>query len=274
MKSSPDMPNNAIKGGRPSPATSLEASAVSSVPSALSNAGVKRREEIIRFERLAVRYQRGPEVLNDVNFTLKSGSFSFLTGPSGAGKTTLLDVINLNLRPSRGFIHLFGQDCALFDKAERAQYKRRIGLISQDVNLIDHLSVFENVALPLRVSGQHQSAYREDVVELLKWVGLGGRLQSRPATLSGGEKQRAAIARAVISKPDILIADEPTGNVDSVIAHRLMHLFGEMNRMGATIFIATHDGQLARHHAGDIYHIQDGTVKHLDNPAGTGAGGL
>ena len=249
MKSSPDMPNNAIKTDR------------SPTPSALSMQSVKRREEIIRFERLAVRYGRGPEVLKDINFTLRSGSFSFLTGPSGAGKTTLLELINLNLRPSRGFIHLFGQDCALFSKAERAKYKRRIGVISQDVNLIDHLSVFENVALPLRVKGQPQSSYRQDVIELLQWVGLGGRLQALPATLSGGEKQRAAIARSVISKPDILIADEPTGNVDSEIAHRLMHLFGEMNRVGATIFIATHDARLAHQHAGDIYNIQNGQIR-------------
>ena len=139
---------------------------------------------------------------------------------------------------------MFGRDSALLSNAERQAIKRRIGVVLQDFHLIEHLSVYENVALPLRVSGRSRTSYNDDVVELLQWVGLGHRMQAYPPTLSGGEKQRCAIARAVIAKPDLLIADEPTGNVDPEIARRLLRLFSEMNRMGTTVLIATHDTHL------------------------------
>ncbi len=251
MKSSPDIAYNP-------PLTSPHASIQAVNP-----------YEIVRFDRMAMRYDRETEIFEDVNLSLTSGSFSFLTGPSGAGKTTLLELLNLNLRPSRGFLHLFGQDCSRINPAVRQALKRRIGVVLQDFQLIDHLNVFENVALPLRVGGIARETYKQDVVELLHWVGLGRRMQALPATLSGGEKQRAAIARAVIAKPDILIADEPTGNVDADIGQRLLRLFVEMNRMGTTVLIATHDPVLVDSHAGDIYNIEAGRLVTVSRrPAG------
>jgi cell division transport system ATP-binding protein len=216
--------------------------------------------EIVGFERVGLRYGRGPEVLSDVDVTLPAGSFTFLTGPSGAGKSSLLKLCYLSLVQSRGQIRLFGQDTALLPNAQRQAIKRRIGVVLQDFHLIEHLSVFDNVALPLRVSGQSRETYANDVVELLQWVGLGHRMQALPPTLSGGEKQRAAIARAVIAKPDLLIADEPTGNVDPVIGRRLLRLFAEMNRMGATVMIATHDTHLIDEIDARVLRIEAGRV--------------
>ncbi len=216
--------------------------------------------DLVNFERVAIRYGRGPEVLTDATLDLPQGSFTFLTGPSGAGKSTLLKLCYLSLIPSRGHIRMFGRDSALLTNPERQAIKRRIGVILQDFHLIEHLSVYENVALPLRVSGQSRSSYNADVVELLQWVGLGHRMDALPPTLSGGEKQRCAIARAVISKPDLLIADEPTGNVDPIIGKRLLRLFAEMNRMGATVLIATHDMHLINELDARVLRIENGRV--------------
>lgn len=216
--------------------------------------------DLVNFERVGLRYGRGPEVLTDATLDLPQGSFTFLTGPSGAGKSTLLKLCYLSLLPSRGLIRMFGRDTSLLTNPERQAIKRRIGVVLQDFHLIEHLSVFENVALPLRVSGQSRASYNDDVVELLQWVGLGHRMQALPPTLSGGEKQRAAIARAVIAKPDLLIADEPTGNVDPVIGRRLLRLFSEMNRMGATVLIATHDTHLIDEIDARVLRIEDGHV--------------
>lgn len=216
--------------------------------------------DLVNFERVGLRYGRGPEVLTDATLDLPQGSFTFLTGPSGAGKSTLLKLCYLSLLPSRGMIRMFGKDTALLSNPERQAIKRRIGVVLQDFHLIEHLSVYENVALPLRVSGQSRANYNDDVVELLQWVGLGHRMQALPPTLSGGEKQRAAIARAVIAKPDLLIADEPTGNVDPVIGRRLLRLFSEMNRMGATVLIATHDTHLIDEIDARVLRIEDGHI--------------
>ena len=216
--------------------------------------------DLVNFERVALRYGRGPEVLTDATLDLPQGSFTFLTGPSGAGKSTLLKLCYLSLIPSRGLIRMFGRDSALLSNSERQAIKRRIGVVLQDFHLIEHLSVYENVALPLRVSGQARAAYNNDVVELLQWVGLGHRMQAYPPTLSGGEKQRCAIARAVIAKPDLLIADEPTGNVDPAIGRRLLRLFSEMNRMGTTILIATHDTHLIDELDARVLRIEEGRV--------------
>lgn len=183
----------------------------------------------------------GPEILRDINFHLLPGSFHFLTGPSGAGKTSLLRLLFMALRPSRGLIFLFGQSLMECKAAERAELRRRIGVVFQDFRLLDHLTTWENVALPLRVSGRSESDYKDDVTELLKWVGLGDRMHAFPPILSGGEKQRAAIARALIDQPEILLADEPTGNVDAPLARRLLRLFMEMNKLGTAVIIATHD---------------------------------
>jgi cell division transport system ATP-binding protein len=196
---------------------------------------------LIRFENVGLRYGMGPEVLRDLNFQVVPKSFQFLTGPSGAGKTSLIRLVFLSLKPSRGLITFFGQDAAMLSKADLPALRRRIGVVFQDFRLLDHLTTFENVALPLRVLGREEASYRADVIELLKWVGLGDRMHALPPVLSGGEKQRAAIARALIGRPEILLADEPTGNVDPPLAKRLMRLFVELNRLGTSVIIATHD---------------------------------
>ncbi len=196
---------------------------------------------MIRFENVGLRYGLGPEVLRDLNFRVDSHSFQFLTGPSGAGKTSLLRMMFLSLPPTRGLITMFDRDTATLTKDGRATLRRRIGIVFQDFRLLDHLTTFENVALPLHVLGKEESTYRAEVVELLQWVGLGDCMGALPPVLSGGEKQRAAIARAVIARPQLLLADEPTGNVDPNLGQRLLRLFIELNKTGTAVVIATHD---------------------------------
>ena len=196
---------------------------------------------MIRFDNVGLRYGVGPEILRDLSFEIEPRSFQFLTGPSGAGKTTLIRLIFLSMKPTRGLITVFDRDASSLTKSDLPAVRRRIGVVFQDFRLLDHLTTFENVALPLRVLNKDESSYRTDVVELLRWVGLGDRMHAFPPVLSGGEKQRAAIARALIGKPEILLADEPTGNVDPPLARRLMRLFVELNRLGTSVVIATHD---------------------------------
>jgi cell division transport system ATP-binding protein len=196
---------------------------------------------MVRFENVGLRYGAGPEILRDVCFYLERGSFSFLTGPSGAGKSSLLKLLFLALRPTRGLISLFGRDIASLRRTEVPALRRRIGVVFQDFKLLDHMSAFDNVALPLRAAGLKQDFYRSNVRELLDWVGLKDHAEMLPPALSGGEKQRLAIARAVVAKPELILADEPTGNVDPALAQRLLHLFHELNRFGTTVLIATHD---------------------------------
>ncbi len=196
---------------------------------------------MVRFENVGLRYGPGPEVLRDLTFRLDPHSFQFLTGPSGAGKTSLLRLLFLALRPTRGLITLFGHDIATLSKDSLATLRRRIGIVFQDFRLLDHMTTYENVALPLRVIGVEEDSYRKEVMELLDWVGLGERMWALPPVLSGGEKQRAAIARAVIARPQLLLADEPTGNVDPSLAQRLLRLFVELNKSGTAVVIATHD---------------------------------
>ena len=196
---------------------------------------------MVRFEHVGLRYGLGAEVLRDLTFRIDPRSFQFITGPSGAGKTSLLRLLFLSLRPTRGLITLFGHDIATLSKDALATLRRRIGIVFQDFRLLDHMTTFENVALPLRVIGQAEESYREEVIELLNWVGLGDRISALPPVLSGGEKQRVAIARAVIARPQLLLADEPTGNVDPNLARRLLRLFVELNKSGTSVVIATHD---------------------------------
>ena len=196
---------------------------------------------MIRFENVGLSYGNEPQVLKDLTFKVEAGSFHFLTGPSGAGKTSLLKLFLLSLRPTTGTITMFGKKVNRLNQDRLLQLRRHIGIVFQEFRLLDHLTTYENVALPLRVLGQTESEYSGNVKELLDWVGLGDRMHAHPPLLSGGEKQRAAIARAVISRPDILLADEPTGNVDPELSERLVHLFAELNRMGTTIIIATHE---------------------------------
>jgi len=198
-------------------------------------------EAVVRFENVGLRYGLGPEVLRDLSFQIEPHSFQFLTGPSGAGKTSLLRLLFLSLRPTRGLISVFSQDVATLSKDSLATLRRRIGIVFQDFRLLDHMTTYENVALPFRVMGKDEASYRGEVVELLNWVGLGDRMGALPPVLSGGEKQRAAIARAVIARPQLLLADEPTGNVDPNLAQRLLRLFIELNKSGTTVVIATHD---------------------------------
>jgi cell division transport system ATP-binding protein len=197
-----------------------------------------------------MRYGMGPEVVRDITFRLKPGTFHFLTGASGAGKTTLLKLMYLALRPTRGLVHLFDRDLALTPRRELPALRRRIGVVFQDFRLIDHLTAVENVALPLRFAGGRSAEIDRHVRELLSWVGLAQHLDARPSTLSGGQQQRVAIARAVINRPALLLADEPTGNVDDSIALRLMYLFEELNKMGTTVVVASHNETLVNrfHH--------------------------
>lgn len=196
---------------------------------------------MVRFENVGLRYGQGAEVLKDISFSVSKNSFQFLTGPSGAGKTSLLRLLFLSQRPTRGLITLFDQDTTRLKPNEIAAIRRRVGIVFQDFRLLDHLTVYENVALPLRVAGRDEASYRSEVVELLGWVGLGERLDALPPILSGGEKQRIAIARALIVRPELLLADEPTGNVDAPLAKRLLRLFVELKKMGTAVVIATHD---------------------------------
>src|SRR5215510_14857764 len=196
---------------------------------------------VVRFENVGLRYGLGPEILRDLSFLIPAHSFQFLTGPSGAGKTSLLRLLFLSQRPTRGLVNLFGQDVSLLDKDAVAKLRQRIGIVLQDFRLLDHMTTYENVALPFRVMGKDEASYRNEVVELLHWVGLGDRIGALPPVLSGGEKQRAAIARAVIARPQLLLADEPTGNVDPNLAQRLLRLFVELNKSGTSVVIATHD---------------------------------
>ncbi|MGH6785986.1 MAG: cell division ATP-binding protein FtsE [Novosphingobium sp.] len=202
--------------------------------------------DIVQFDNVGLRYQADREVLSDISVTLHPGSFYFLTGASGAGKTSLLKLLYLAQRPSRGMIRLFGTDAITLPRGRLPGFRRRLGVVFQDFRLVAHLSAFDNVALPLRVAGVAERDIAKPVRDMLEWVGLGDRLEARPATLSGGEQQRVAIARAVIGRPDLLVADEPTGNVDPDMAVKLLRLFEALNRLGTTVVVATHDVHLLR----------------------------
>ena len=195
---------------------------------------------MIKFEHVGLRYGIGPEVLADINFTLEPGSFHFLTGPSGAGKTSLMSLMYLGRKPTRGLVSMFGQNIKEMNRAQLCAMRQKIGVVFQEFRLLPHLSAFDNVALPMRIAGHKESEVKSNVDELLDWVGLEDYKNSLPLTLSGGQQQRVAIARAVIARPKLLLADEPTGNLDDNIGFRLMHLFEQLNRMGTTIVIATH----------------------------------
>lgn len=196
---------------------------------------------MIQFENVGLRYGLGSEVLSDLSFHLPPNSFQFLTGPSGAGKTSLLRMMLLSIKPTRGIIKVFGQEATTIAKGDMPRIRKDIGVVFQDFRLLPHLTTYENVALPLKVRGQDEAGFKNDVTELLKWVGLGDRMHVLPPVLSGGEKQRAAIARALIDQPKVLLADEPTGNVDPPLARRLLRLFMELHRSGTSVVIATHD---------------------------------
>lgn len=218
---------------------------------------------VIEFENVGIRYGNGEEVLKDVNINLRKNSFYFLTGESGAGKTTFLSLIYLANKPTRGKVKIFNKDISNLERKSFPEIRRKVGVVFQDYRLLDHLSVYDNVALPLKVAGKGNKYIKKHVPELLNWVGLGNKMDSYPPTLSGGQKQRVAIARAVINKPDILLADEPTGNVDEEMGLKLMHLFVELNRLGTCVIVATHSKNLINKFPFKRLHLHDGNISDL-----------
>jgi cell division transport system ATP-binding protein len=224
---------------------------------------------MVRFEAVGLRYGRagqgthaeaGPEVLHDLSFALPDGAFRWLLGPSGAGKTSLLRLMYLAIRPTCGRLAIFGTNIETAERRLLPRLRRRIGVVFQDFRLLPHLSAFDNVALPLRIAGRPEGQIRADVGEMLRWVGLAKQAGARPAQLSGGEQQRVAIARAVVSRPNLLLADEPTGNLDDVQAERLMQLFNELNLLGTTVVVATHNDSLVGRHPAPALRLSHGRL--------------
>jgi cell division transport system ATP-binding protein len=199
-------------------------------------------------------------VLKDVNLQLEEGSFHFLTGPSGTGKTSLMRLLYLSLKQTEGALLLFGEEVNHKNRDQVTALRRKMGIVFQDFRLLDHLNVFDNAALPLFFQGQKKQQYEEDVLELLNWVGLKSKLKAMPHTLSGGEKQRLAIARSVVTRPALIIADEPTGNVDHAMGLKIMRLFVELNRLGSTLIIATHDEAMIKASAKPVLEIHNGQI--------------
>jgi cell division transport system ATP-binding protein len=223
--------------------------------------GGRRLRALVEFDNVGLRYGTGAEVLRDLDFRLAQGGFCFLTGPSGAGKTSLLKLLYLAQRPTRGRIRLFGEELSEAPRESLPGFRRRIGVVFQDFRLIRHLSAYDNVALPLRIAGRSEAEVDSSVREMLEWVGLGDRSGARPPTLSGGEQQRVAIARAVIGQPELLVADEPTGNVDAEMASRLLGLFEALNGLGTTVVVATHDINLiASNPRATLMRLDNGTM--------------
>lgn len=208
-----------------------------------------------------MRYGGGGEVLRNVTFSVPPGALCWLCGPSGAGKSTLMRMMYLALRPTAGQLSLLGADVVRARRGDLARLRRRIGVVFQDFRLLSHLSAFDNVALPLRLAHRPDAQVRADVAEMLRWVGLARRVDARPPELSGGEQQRVAIARAVITRPSLLLADEPTGNLDDAQAERLLALFGELNRIGTTVVVATHNMALLDRYPARVISIADGRVR-------------
>lgn len=215
---------------------------------------------IIELQNISVGYDN-EDVLKDVRLSLQPGSFTFVTGKSGSGKTTLLNMLYLNKKPSKGILSIFGHNINFTNRDNLSMLRQRIGVVFQDFRLLEHLSVYDNIALPLRVRGMNEREIYKRVVELLKWIELHKSIYKTCSSLSGGEKQRVAIARAVIGRPDILFADEPTGSVDFEIAEKLMRLFIELNKVGTTVIIATHNEYLTLTYNYQRVDLSNGTAK-------------
>lgn len=215
---------------------------------------------MIACEHIAMSYEPGRDILKDVSFTLDKGGFYFLSGPSGTGKTTLLGLLALTQRPTRGKLTMFGKDVTRLPRDSLPQLRRRIGMVSQDYKLLPHLSVEENIGLPLKVAGEGEGEIRAKVTEMLEWVGLKDYNNARPEVLSGGQKQRVAIARAVITSPEILLCDEPSGNLESALTLRFMYLFEALNKMGTTVLLATHDDWLIEQFKYPVLKLNEGVV--------------
>ncbi len=216
---------------------------------------------LVSLHNVHVRSRTKRPILAGITLELEPGAFVFLTGPSGAGKSSLLRVMGLALRPTTGSITLLGHDVATMNRRSLSALRRRLGFVLQDSRLIPHLTAIENASLPLWLAGGEPEAVRRHVTELLTWVGLGDRLKARPAELSGGEQQRVALARAIVNKPALLLADEPTGNVDDQTALKLLYLFTELNKMGTTVVIATHQHHLVARMGKTTLAIQGGVLQ-------------
>lgn len=219
---------------------------------------------MITCEHLRLIYPEGTEALRDVSFTLRHGGFYFLTGPSGSGKTSLLNLLSLTMAPSSGKLVMFGQDVAALDRSVLPLMRRRLGCVYQNYRLLDHLTVAENIALPQKIMGVSEADYMRKVDELLQWIHMERYRNTYPHILSGGEKQRVAIARAVINNPSVIIADEPTGNLDPDLSKKVMKLLEALNKQGATILIATHDIGLLESFNHPILGLYDGEIRSLD----------
>lgn len=215
---------------------------------------------VVKLDRISKRYGAGAPILSDVSLSLDPGGFCLLTGKAGAGKTTLLKIASLAARPDSGRVVLFGRDTGRLDRTALAALRRRIGIVFQDARIVEDWSIADNVALPLRLAGTAEREIRQNVPELLAWLGLEKRMDAPAAALSGSERQRVAIARAVVGRPELLIADEPTGNVDAETALLLARIFQSMNRLGTTILIATHDLAVARNFGGRILCLENGLL--------------
>ncbi len=222
---------------------------------------------MVRLENVGKRYGSDPEILHDVSLALEPGGFYFLTGASGAGKTTLLKIIYLAERPSHGIVTLFRTDVATANRSAQTELRRRIGIVFQDFRLVDHLSVRDNIALPLRIAGAPESEIRKNIPDLLDWLGIADKIEASPPSLSGGEQQRVAIARAIVRRPELLIADEPTGNVDQDVALLLVDVFERINELGTTVLVATHDVDFVRRFAHRRFHLDDGVLSVADDSA-------
>ncbi len=216
---------------------------------------------MIHLDNITFGYHAEKKVLNQVSLTLEQGSFQFLTGPSGAGKTSLLGILSLAIRPVSGRIHMFGKNPLSLPRESLPHIRRNIGLVSQDFRLLNHLTVAENVAIPLKIAGESTRQIHNKVSQMLDWIGLGNYYHSMPETLSGGEKQRVAISRAIITKPALLLADEPTGNLDPKLSERLIYLFEALGKMGTTVLIATHDENLISHFNHPVLHLENGLLQ-------------
>ncbi len=223
-------------------------------------------EPVLKMKNVSLQYDADTEILRNINLSINKKSFQFLSGASGAGKTSLLKMIYMNVKPTAGNIEILGKDTQNLKDNEKIKRLRKIGIVFQDYKLLPQLTAFDNVALPLRLQKQNREDIESSVQDIIQWVGLKDKIYEYPNTLSGGECQRLAVARAVIAKPDILIADEPTGNVDDAIALQLIYLFEEMHKLGTAVIFATHNYKLVQSYNYPLFFLRKGELEHYATP--------